>query len=456
MNIAMIAMSGIRACDAELLTLGLTLPGFVERSKTVAALPSLGLLTLAGMTPREHTVRYFEVAELAAADKIPTNFDLVVISTFSAQAKEGLALAGKFAALGIPTIMGGLHVTSCPDEPGEMGASAAIGEGEIIWPAILADAAKGALAPRYSARGREFDLSQAPMPAFELLDISQYNRLTVQTSRGCPWRCSFCASSILLTDRYKQKPIDMVLAEIDAIRNLWPRPFIEFADDNAFVHRGWWREFLPKLAQRHVKWFAETDLSVAEDQELLTLMRQAGCAQVLIGFESPVEDGLDDLERRRNWKMHRFPQYRQTIERIQDHGIRVTACFVVGLDGHGPGIFDAVEKFVEQTTPFDVQITYPTPFPGTPFYQQLKTEKRLLEERAWEKCTLFDINFRPQRMSGAELRAGFFDLAAKLYSDDATEFRRSAFHRRRQSARLSPENSRLTTEARRTQRNPQI
>ena len=87
---------------------------------------------------------------------------------------------------------------------------------------------------------------------------------------------------------------------------------------------------------------------------------------------------------------------------------------------------------MEQTAPFDVQITYPTPFPGTPFYLQLKNQGRLLEERAWEKCTLFDINFRPQRMSPAELRAGFFDLAAKLYSDDATEFRRAAFRQRRQ------------------------
>lgn len=430
MKIAMIAMSGVRACDAELLASGLTLPGFVERSKTIASLPSLGLLTLAGMTPPEHHVSYIEVADLSQAASLPTDFDLVLISTFSAQAREAYTLARQLTSRGTMVVIGGLHATTCPDEPAGCGASAAIGEGEVIWDEILRDAQRGKLKAVYDARGREFNLAHSPMPAFEMLDISRYNRLTVQTSRGCPWRCSFCAASILLTNRYKQKPVEMVLGEIDAIRAMWRRTFVEFADDNAFVNRAWWKEFLPQLAKRKVKWFAETDLSVAEDDELLALMRKAGCAQVLIGFESPVEEGLNDLELRRNWKKERFPRYRETIERIQSHGIRVTACFVVGLDGHGPGIFDAVYNFAEQTAPFDVQVTYPTPFPGTPMYRQFKADGRLLEERAWEKCTLFDINFRPNRMSVEELRGGFHHLVQRLYSDDFTHYRKDNFRRK--------------------------
>jgi radical SAM superfamily enzyme YgiQ (UPF0313 family) len=427
MNIALIAMSGVRACDQELLRLGLTLPGFVERSKTIASLPSLGLLTLAGMTPARHKVSYLEVADLKAADSLPSNFDLVAISTFTAQAKEAYELAGRFTRQAIPVVMGGLHVTSVPDEPKGFGVIPAIGEGELLWPRILADTEKGRLLRSYDARRQEFDLSKSPMPAYELLDISRYNRLTVQTSRGCPWRCAFCASSILLTRKYKQKPVERVLAEIDRIREIWRRPFIEFADDNAFVRRQWWKEFLPQLRMRHVKWFAETDLSVADDPELLTLMRQSGCAEVLIGFESPVPAGLRDLELRRNWKERQFPRYRRSIEQIQSHGIRVNACFVVGLDGHGPDIFDAVFDFVEETKPFDVQVTYPTPFPGTPMYEQWKRQGRLLEDGAWEKCTLFDINFRPAGMSVDELRHGFYDLAGRLYSDSFTRYRRDRF-----------------------------
>ena len=432
MKIALVAMSGIRACDPELLRLGLTLPGFVERSKTIASLPSLGLLTLAGMTPPRHDVEYFEVADIKGfEDAKLAGFDLVAISSFSAQVKEAYELARRCAARDTSVVIGGLHVTSCPDEPGQYGASAIVGEGEVVWHEILADAEAGKLKPRYDARGREYDLSASPMPAYHLLDLARYNRLTVQTSRGCPWRCAFCASSILLTNRYKQKPVRRVLDEIDAIRELWRRPFVEFADDNAFVNRAWWRQFLPELRDRHVKWFAETDVSVAEDEALLAEMREAGCAEVLIGFESPASEGLDGVELRRNWKLHKAPQYRRAVKTIQSHGVRVNACFVLGLDGHTTRVFDDVFDFVEEVAPFDVQVTLPTPFPGTPFYHQLKRQGRLLEDGAWEKCTLFDLNFRPSHMSVDELRQGFRDLVVKLYGDAFTQYRRESFKRQR-------------------------
>ena len=157
---------------------------------------------------------------------------------------------------------------------------------------------------------------------------------------------------------------------------------------------------------------------------------------MLIGFESPVTDGLNDLEQRKNWKLKQFPRYREAIERIQSHGIRVNACFVVGLDGHGPGIFDAVYEFVEEATPFDVQITYPTPFPNTPMYHQFKSQGRLTHDGKWERCTLFDINFRPRRMTEAELREGFYDLSARLYSESFTKFRRDQFNANCRRARL--------------------
>jgi len=429
MNIAFIGMSGIRACDPGLLELGLTLPGFVDRGRTIARLPSLGLLTLAGMTPKRHRVRYLEVPDADAIEGLSGDFDLVAISSFSAQIGEAYQVARRYRDLGIPVIMGGLHVSVAPQEAMQHGAIPVAGEGELVWPQILAEAEERALAPMYDARGSEFDLRRSPMPAFELLEIERYNRITVQTSRGCPWRCDFCASSILLTSRYKQKPVDRVLAELDSIRALWPRPFIEFADDNSFVNKRYWRELLPELKRFGFKWFAETDLSVHEDPELLEMMRAAGCVEVLIGFESPTPAGLDGLESRRNWKLRQFDHYRSAVERIQSAGIRVNACLMVGLDGHGPEIFEDVRNFIDETLPFDVQVTLPTPFPGTPFHERLRRAGRLRNEAAWERCTLFDLEFEPQGMSADALTGGFRNLIVDLYGREATHKRRMHFQR---------------------------
>jgi radical SAM superfamily enzyme YgiQ (UPF0313 family) len=233
-KIGLIAMSGVRACDTELLALGLTLPGFVERGMTIASLPSLGLLTLAGMTPSHHEVRYLEVADLAEVDGVLGDFDLVAISSYSAQINEAYELAQRYRDFGVPVVMGGLHVTMMPEEALQFCDAVVIGEGEPSWLQVLEDAENSALKKRYGSRNCEYDLADSPIPAYELLDISKYNRLTIQTSRGCSHQCEFCASSILLTNRYKQKPIDNVLRELDRILSIWKRPFIEFADDNSF------------------------------------------------------------------------------------------------------------------------------------------------------------------------------------------------------------------------------
>ena len=427
MNIGLFAMSGIRVCDAELLRLGLTLPGFVERSKTIASLPSLGLLTLAGMTPAKHWVRYFEVPDVYPAGGLPSGLDLAAISSYSAQIDEAYELSRRFRAQGVPTVMGGPHVTALPDEAMAQCTAVVAGEGEATWLQVLEDAERGKLKPIYRAGPDAFDMAAAPMPAFELLDIAKYNRLTVQTSRGCPHRCEFCASSVMLTDRYKQKPAAKVLAEIARIREIWNQPFIEFADDNSFVDHAYWKELLPALKGQGLRWFAETDLSVANDGELLDLMRETGCAQVLIGLESPTGTGLQGLELRSDWKARHFECYREAIQTIQAHGITVNGCFVIGLDGHGADIFDRVFDFVEASGLYEVQVTIQTAFPGTPLYARLQREGRLLEPRNWKKCTLFDINYKPAHMTIQELGAGFKDLVVRLYGDDFTRRRRERF-----------------------------
>ncbi|HSH93029.1 MAG TPA: radical SAM protein, partial [Roseimicrobium sp.] len=287
-RIGFIAMSGVRAQNPELLAAGLTLPGFIERSQVIASLPSLSLLTLAGLTPGRFDVEYHEIADLKSLPSMPVHFDLIALTSLSAQIFDAYKVADHYRALGIPVVMGGLHVTSLPLEAAVHCTSVVIGEGEPVWMQVLSDFERGHLEPTYqSANPGMYPLDEAPMPRFDLLNPEKYNRITVQTSRGCPHKCEFCASSIQLTSRYKLKPVEKVIAEIRAIKRIWDRPFIEFADDNSFVNREHYKRLLREMAKEHLRWFTETDIRVAEDDELLALMRAAGCQQVLIGLESP-------------------------------------------------------------------------------------------------------------------------------------------------------------------------
>jgi radical SAM superfamily enzyme YgiQ (UPF0313 family) len=428
-RIGFIAMSGVRAHNEELTQLGLTLPGFVDRNKIIASLPSLGLLILAGLTPDKFEIAYHEIADLKQLPELPVDFDLVAISTFTAQFYEACDVADFYRARRIPVVMGGITVLSLREPAKEHCASVVIGEGELLWPELLADFERGELKPFYTTK-REFDLADAPVPRFDLLVPQKYNRLTVQTSRGCPHRCEFCASSILLTPRYKVKPVDKVIAEIREIKRIWAKPFIEFADDNSFVHRDHYKKLLRALAKEKLRWFTEADVSVAEDDELLGLMRDSGCQQVLVGLESPRRANLNGIELRNNWKARRHDDYKSAIGKIQSYGITVNGCFILGLDADTPEIFDDVLDFVRDSRLYEVQVTFMTAFPGTPLYARLQREGRILCDRAWELCTLFDINFRPKNMSVTGLQNGFLKLVKQLYSAGETQERRANFKSR--------------------------
>lgn len=437
MRLGLIAMSGVRACNKELMEFGLTLPGFVERSQVIASLPSLGLLTLAGMTPDYWEVEYREVPDLAQVEGLPGEYDMVAISSFTAQIKEAYRLADRYRAAGIPVVLGGLHVSSLPGEARRHADSIVIGEAEPYWPTLLCDFEQGRLQPVYGPSPLQFDLAKAPMPRFDLLDTDRYNRLTVQTQRGCPYRCEFCASSIRIAPRFRVKPVAKVIAEIRRIKEIWPRPFIEFADDNTFANREHGKRLLRALIPEGIRWFTETDISVAEDDELLRLMRESGCAQVLIGLESPQAAPLEGLEQRANWKAKQRDRYLRAIERIQDNGITVNGCFILGLDGADATSFDPLFDFVRDSGLYEVQITVLTPFPGTPLYERLWREGRLLYDGEWDRCTLFDVNFRPSHMSVAELENGLRTLGARLYSQEFTEQRRRRFRDRLRHVRRS-------------------
>lgn len=418
MKIGLLALSGVRVRNVELASLGVTLPQFVSRGKVIASLPSLGLLTVAGLTPKEHDVHYIELDEIPANDDLLEKFDLVGISSFSARINEAYKLSARYQKMGTKVVLGGLHVTMNPDEAINHADAIVVNGAEGAWCELLKDVSQNKLKKKYIGKNKDvFNPNDYKMPRFDFLKGRKYNRLTVQTSRGCPLNCEFCAASVRLTSGYQQKPVDVVMSEIKEALKYNDHPFLELADDNTFINHKWSKEFLTEIKKLKIKWFTETDISIADHDDLLEMIADSGCQQILIGFESPDQKSLENIDIH-NFKAKKSLNYLEAIEKIQSKGITINGCFVLGLDSHTKDTFKEVAEFVKKSKLLEVQVTVLTPFPGTPLYDRLKKENRLLPHKTWDDCTLFDVNFIPKNMSVLELEEGMKWLFKELYNEE--------------------------------------
>lgn len=421
MRLGLIAMSGVRVRTKALAEMGVTLPQFVHRGEVIASLPSLGLLTVAALTPEDVEITYREVDALPDDGDLE-QFDLVGISSFTARIEAAYTLADRYRAAGVPVVLGGLHVSLMPEEASAHADSIVLDGAEGAWPELIRDFRGGRMKPVYTGlRKGVFAPDAYAKPRFDLIRGRDYNRVTVQTSRGCPIDCEFCAASLRITSSFQQKPVDLVVDELRTVTEAVGTAFVEFADDNTFVNKRWGKEFLRGITPLDLRWFTETDISVADDDKLLDAMREAGCRQILIGLEGTSQADLAGLDPH-GWKARRADRYMEAIDRIQSRGISVNGCFVLGLDTHTPETFENVRDFIRQSGLLEAQITVMTPFPGTPLYRRLHREKRLLAERFWDRCTLFDVTFRPRLMSVDDLETGLRWLFSEVYS--APEFAR--------------------------------
>ncbi len=418
MKVCLISMSGVRLATKELKELGLTMPQFSNRGNVVKSLPGLGLLTVAALTPDDVEVVYKEIDDMPSIDQPLEDCDLVGFSSLTARINDTYELAARYRAAGIPVVLGGLHVTMNPEEATQHADSIVMYGAEGAWPKLIEAFRAGQMQPRYEGLQADvFDDENYVMPRFDLLEGRQYNRLTVQTSRGCPLNCEFCSASIRLTSSFQQKPVDKVIAEIEEALKYSDHRFFEFSDDNTFTNKRWGKEFLRAIIPLNITWFGMTDVSVADDDELLELLSRSGCVQILIGFESPDEENIASINKS-DWKKKRVPTYKEAIRKIQSYGVTVSGCFVMGLDGQKPDIFEKVRDFIRESQLLEAQLTVMTPFPGTPLYDRLKAEGRLLEDEFWDRCTLFDLNFKPTDMTGEQLKDGMLWLFKEVYNNE--------------------------------------
>ncbi|MEM6363199.1 MAG: radical SAM protein [Planctomycetota bacterium] len=413
-------MSGLRIVDDDLLKCGLRLPGVRRRANALAQLPPLGLLTIAGCVERSWSIEF--VDDDGSSDKqaiteriVRTRPDVVAFSTLTPAADRAAAIAEQLSAHQIHTIVGGLHATATPGWCQSRFDSVGAGDGESIFSEMLDDWKSNRLASLYRP-ARSADLSESPMPRWDLWKRADAPRFTIQTMRGCPWGCQFCAASRLLGPA-RAKPDQQIIDEIRYVGQRQQRPWIELADDNTFAcHReaGPW---LDVLRETKAKWFTESDWLIGRRPHLLARIAASGCRQILIGLESPI---------------HRFPgmggkagsweEVIKCVNAIQSAGIAVNACFIVGVDGETPDTIDALSRYLS-TAPFaEIQVTLQTPFPGTKLYDQMKADDRLLFHN-FERYTLFDVTYQPDAMSVETLRRSFRNLVRQVYSNAATSRR---------------------------------
>ncbi len=420
-------MSGVRIYNDELKKLGMTLPGFIERGNVIASLPCLGLLTLAGNTPENWSVDYLEVDQVSSEivqKLISAKPDLVAMSSLSARINDAYLLSELLRSCGIHVVIGGLHASALPLEAVKYADSVAVGQGERLWSHFLKEF-EAKRVPTIFSSGRKPELEPPKIPAFHLLNPDKYNRIPLQTTRGCPLDCSFCAASRLISD-YGRKPLNRIDEELEAIGQIWPKPFIELADDNTFVNKEWGKKLALLLGKHKVKWFTETDISIADDDELLHLLAESGCSQLLIGLESVESKSLLATDSK-GWKHKKRDQYMEAIEKIQSAGISVNGCFVFGFDSDTDTVFEDTLEFVRTSGLSEVQVTILTPFLGTKLYADLKSSKRLLRAKFWDQCTLFDLTYRPANMSVKAFESSFRHLVKDLHSDSEVANRKKKF-----------------------------
>jgi len=402
-HVEFVPLSGFRVREEELLGLGMTLPGLGARGRAIGELPALGVLALAGMLPPAWTAGY------RAAERVDDELvdgivarrpDVVAISCLTASALEAYTLAGRLRAHRVPTVIGGLHATALPDEAGRHCDAVVVGDGEAVWPRLIADLECGDLRPRYDA-GAAFPLAAAPVPRYDLLGSGPRPRFTLQTQRGCPLACEFCAASRLLGP-HREKPAERIAAELDALCAGHPRPNVELADDNSFVSPGRAAVIADLFAGRGIRWFTESDWRIGERPAELRRLAAAGLVQVLVGIES-----LPFRHPGMGAKRVEMGRILDAVAAIQEAGIVVNGCFIVGADGETDATLDHLVEFLLAAPFAEVQVTLETPFPGTALHARLARAGRLIADRDWSHYTLFDVVHHPTALSVAGLEAGF-------------------------------------------------
>lgn len=373
--------------------------------------PCLGLLTIASYIPENWEITYIDENFRELDETI--HYDMVCISMMTVQAERAYQIGDYYRAKGILTLMGGIHATIMYEEALEHSDVVLAGEGEVLFPAFINDFLHG----RYKKLYREcvpgsFDMKQCIPPRYDLLKEYDYPVINLYTTRGCPRKCNFCCASNVYGEKYRRKENKEIFKEVSIISQMYPDKMLLFADDNLLIMRKASNEMLQGLKKYDVRWIAQTDIGIAKDEQLLRQMKSAGCQWVVIGFESISEKSLSSMESVA-FKGKYLSEYKERIDKIQNAGIRVYGTFIVGLDEDSENVFEETADFIQDCNLYGVNITVPTPLPGTKMRERLEREGRIISNN-WGDYTLWDVVIQPQNLSVSELEEGLFSIYQSL------------------------------------------
>lgn len=386
--------------------------GSLHSNIKVLAIPPLNLTIIASYTPKHYEV---EIVDEAVEDlDMNAQADLVGITCMTPLAPRAYELAQHFRSRGIPVVMGGIHVSYMTDEALNYCDAVVAGEGENIWPQLLADWEQGKMQRVYRVCEQP-DVENLLQPRRELLR-GKYFVETVQTSRGCPINCNFCSVTAFNGSRTRLRNLDQVIAEINSIKS----KNIFIVDDNIigtgarYVRRA--HELFSRMRDECDKtWGGQTCLNIVEHDDVLKAARDSGCRGLLIGFESIDADSLSAMHKPVNLRPS-TKNFSDAIKKIHDHGIAIVGCFIFGADTQDKDVFRRTIDFALENEIDAIQMTLETPLPGTAFYKQMVEEGRLLltdYPNDWRHYTIFEPVFEMKSFTPKEA----YDNLLEAYSE---------------------------------------
>jgi radical SAM superfamily enzyme YgiQ (UPF0313 family) len=379
-----------------------------------SAFPPLGLLTVSALLPDEWERRLVDlnIESLKPADLDWA--DLVFASAMLVQKDSLRRIVRQCKERGKRVVVGGPYITTGAADLPEAD-HIFLGEAETTLPEFVRDLERGELKRIYQATERP-DLIHSPIPDFQLADLSQYSAMSVQYSRGCPFQCEFCDIIEIYGRSPRTKSNEQVLGELDALLRLGWRGTVFVVDDNFIGNKRNVKKLLPELiawSERHnhpFSFLTEASVNLAEDEELLNGMRQAGFRRVFIGIETPVTESLKETQKHQNMRHDLL----DSVRKIQSYGMEVMAGFIVGFDNDPEDIFERQIDFIRESAIPLAMVGLLQALPETQLWRRLEREGRLLKESSGNN-TDGSINFIP-RMDAKRLVEGYKSILQSIYS----------------------------------------